>query len=141
MPRTILIYLFGDLGDTLLTVPAIRAVRGRYPAARIVLVSKAVGREIVQPLGIVDDVIVVDKHVLDRVGSLRHPRAWQEGFRLIRRLRREVAACRAALKHLGMEIEIDGNEVILIDEQKPKRTRIMTVQIEEEVKNGSLKDD
>lgn len=100
MPRTILIYQFGDLGDTLLTVPAIRAVRGRYPAARIVLVSKAVGREIVQPLGIVDDVIVVDKHVLDRVGSLRHPRAWQEGFRLIRRLRREEADAVLLFHHL-----------------------------------------
>lgn len=58
----------------------------------------------------------------------------------IKRLRREVAAMRAALKHLGIEIEIDGNEVILIDEQKPKRTRIMTVSIEDNVKNGTTKE-
>jgi ADP-heptose:LPS heptosyltransferase len=90
MPQTILLLVFGDLGDTILTVPAIRALRRRYPAARLILLSKTVGASYVSALGLVDQTIVVDKHLFDRTRSLLNPRliaglitlAWQ-----LRRLR------------------------------------------------------
>jgi uncharacterized protein YneF (UPF0154 family) len=47
----------------------------------------------------------------------------------IKRLRREVTAMRVGFKHLGMSIEISGDEIVLTDEQQPKRTRIRTVPI------------
>jgi ADP-heptose:LPS heptosyltransferase len=89
MPRTVLLLLFGDIGDTVLTIPAIRAIRERYPGARLLLMSKPLPGSIVQKLGLVDEIIDVDKHLFDRPADLLRPAA---AFRLLglwRRLRRE----------------------------------------------------
>ncbi len=52
----------------------------------------------------------------------------------IKRLRKENIAMRAAFKQLGVEIEINGDEVVLIqnDLPRPKRTRIMQVHAEQD---------
>jgi heptosyltransferase-2 len=100
VPRTILLFLFGDLGDTILTTPAIRAIRIRHPAARLVLVGKPVAAHYVRALGFIDDVIEVDKHAFDRPGSLVDPRALLYLWRLIRRLRAERADTVIVFHHL-----------------------------------------
>lgn len=100
MPRTILILLFGDIGDTVLTIPAIRAVRVRYPNARLLLLTKSLPGNIVRQLGLVDDVIDVDKHLFDRPVDLLRPGALYRVFKLWRRLRREHVDTAVVFHHL-----------------------------------------
>lgn len=100
MQRRILLLLFGDLGDTLLTVPAVRAIRRRYPDARLTVLSKELPAKILGDLGLVDATIVVDKHLFDRPSSLAHPRSWLTLGRLWLRLRRERADTAVLFHHL-----------------------------------------
>jgi ADP-heptose:LPS heptosyltransferase len=63
-PRNILVIDFGQLGDVVLSLPALRAIRGRCPHARItVAVGKPAG-EIVRLCGYADDVLEVDRVAL-----------------------------------------------------------------------------
>jgi ADP-heptose:LPS heptosyltransferase len=63
-PRNILVIDFGQLGDVVLSLPALRAIRGRFPHARItVAVGKPAG-EIVRLCGYADDVLEVDRVAL-----------------------------------------------------------------------------
>ena len=48
------------------------------------------------------------------------------------RLRREIKAMRAAFKQLGMEIEINGTSITLIDSHQAKRKRIIQIPADEE---------
>lgn len=100
MQRRILLLLFGDLGDTLLTVPAIRAIRRRFPDARLTVLSKDLPAEILMGLNLVDSVIVVDKHLFDHPVSLLSPRSWLLLLRLFLRLRREQAQTAVLFHHL-----------------------------------------
>jgi len=51
----------------------------------------------------------------------------------LKRLRREIVAMRAAFKQLGMEIEINGTSITLIDgHQQGKRKRIIQLPADEE---------
>lgn len=100
MQRRIILLLFGDLGDTLLTVPAIRAIRRRYPEARLTLLSKELPAHIVEQLGLVDRSIVVEKHVFDRPSSLLTPRSWLTLARLWLTLRRERPDTAVLFHHL-----------------------------------------
>src|SRR5947209_7459178 len=100
MPRTILLFRFGDLGDTILTTPALRAVRTRHPMARLVLVGKGSTGQLVSGLGLVDEVIEVDKHAFDRVRALASGRALLELVRLVSRIRTERADTVVLFHHL-----------------------------------------
>lgn len=100
MQRRILLLLFGDLGDTLLTVPAVRALRLRFPNARLIVLSKELPAQILQELELVDAAIVVDKHLFDRPSSLLRPRSWLEIVGLWWRLRRERADTAVLFHHL-----------------------------------------
>ena len=60
-PRNILVIDFGQLGDVVLSLPALRAIRQRFPKARITV---AVGRpadEVVALSGYADDIFEVDR--------------------------------------------------------------------------------
>lgn len=96
----ILVLLFGDLGDTLLTVPALRAIRRRYPRARLVALTKDLPAQILRDLELVDDVIVVDKHAFDAPLALLNPRAWLALIRVGLKLRREQVDSVAIFHHL-----------------------------------------
>jgi len=50
----------------------------------------------------------------------------------LKRLRREIMAMRAAFKQLGMEIEINGTAITLIDSHQAKRKRIIQIPDAEE---------
>jgi heptosyltransferase-2 len=89
MPHTILVLLFGDLGDTLLTVPALRAVRRRYPHSHLIVMAKAAPGQYVLDLGLADELIDVDKHALDRPRSLVNPTTAASLLRLAKGLRRQ----------------------------------------------------
>jgi ADP-heptose:LPS heptosyltransferase len=100
MPQTILIFLFGDLGDTILTVPAIRAIRRRYPRARVLLLSKPGPGSFVQQLGLVDEVLPIDKHGFDRLAGLARPRNLWSLARLLLRFRRDRVDSVVIFHHL-----------------------------------------
>jgi ADP-heptose:LPS heptosyltransferase len=63
-PRNILVIDFGQLGDVVLSLPALRAIRKRFPRARITVAIGKPGGEIVQLSGYANDVLEVDRVAL-----------------------------------------------------------------------------
>lgn len=60
-PRNILVIDFGQLGDVVMSLPALRATRERFPSARITVAAGKAGAEVVQMSGCADATIVVDR--------------------------------------------------------------------------------
>jgi ADP-heptose:LPS heptosyltransferase len=60
-PRNILIINFGQIGDVVLSLPALKAVREKFPAAKITAMIGKSGAEIVEISGFVDEKITVDR--------------------------------------------------------------------------------
>ena len=84
-PRNILIVDFGQLGDVVLSLPALSAIRQRFPRSRITV---AVGKScapIVELSGYADDTLVVD-----RVALRDGPKPWAviRIMRLVKEVRR-----------------------------------------------------
>jgi ADP-heptose:LPS heptosyltransferase len=86
-PRRILIYRCGAIGDTIVAIPAIRAIRTRYPEAQFVLMTAGGGEGIVwtdrvfSEFGWFDDVITYEARDLKSPSALwgivRHVRAME----------------------------------------------------------------
>jgi ADP-heptose:LPS heptosyltransferase len=60
-PRNILVIDFGQLGDVVLSLPALRAIRKRFPKARITVAVGKPGAEVVDMSGHADETLVVDR--------------------------------------------------------------------------------
>ncbi|HEV2826510.1 MAG TPA: hypothetical protein VGW76_02825, partial [Pyrinomonadaceae bacterium] len=60
-PRNILVIDFGQLGDVVLSLPALRAIRKRFPRARITVAVGKPGAEIVGLSGFADKTLIVDR--------------------------------------------------------------------------------
>jgi len=60
-PRNILVIDFGQLGDVVLSLPALQAIRKRFPAARITVAVGKPGAEIVSMSGYANETLVVDR--------------------------------------------------------------------------------
>ena len=60
-PRNILIINFGQIGDVVLSLPALKAVRGKFSGAKITALIGKSGAEIVEISDFVDDKIAVDR--------------------------------------------------------------------------------
>src|SRR6266487_5896894 len=63
-PRNILVIDFGQLGDVVLSLPALRAIRERFPSARITVVVGKPGAEVVNLSGYAHATRVVDRVAL-----------------------------------------------------------------------------
>jgi ADP-heptose:LPS heptosyltransferase len=63
-PRNILVIDFGQLGDVVLSLPALRAIRERFPRAKITVAVGKPGGEIIRLAGYADDVLEVDRVAL-----------------------------------------------------------------------------
>ena len=63
-PRNILVIDFGQLGDVVLSLPALRAIRERFPDARITVAIGKPGAEIINLSGYADDTLEVDRVAL-----------------------------------------------------------------------------
>ncbi len=61
--KKILIIKFRALGDILLSVPAMRAVKESYPGARLSVLVNRHGEEILEGLSFIDEVLVFDKTI------------------------------------------------------------------------------
>jgi len=60
-PQNILIINFGQIGDVVLSLPALKAVREKFPRARITAMIGKSGAEIVEIANFADDKIIVDR--------------------------------------------------------------------------------
>ena len=63
-PQKILVIDFGQLGDVVLSLPALRAIRARFPRAHITIAVGKPGAEVINLSGYGDDTIVVDRVAL-----------------------------------------------------------------------------
>jgi ADP-heptose:LPS heptosyltransferase len=84
-PRNILIIDFGQLGDVVMSLPSLRAVRERFPLARITAAVGKPGGEIINLSGYADATIEVDR-VAIRDGS--KPVSIVKIFNLVKDVRR-----------------------------------------------------
>ncbi|MDQ3907302.1 MAG: glycosyltransferase family 9 protein [Acidobacteriota bacterium] len=60
-PRNVLVIDFGQMGDVMLSLPALAAVRHRFPRARVTVAVGKPGRQIVELAGVADEVLTVDR--------------------------------------------------------------------------------
>ena len=63
-PKKILVIDFGQLGDVVLSLPALRSIRDRFPRAHITIAVGKPGAEVIKLSGYGDDTIVVDRVAL-----------------------------------------------------------------------------
>src|SRR5262249_36431633 len=63
-PRNILVIDFGQLGDVVMSLPSLRAVRERFPLARITVAVGKPAAEVVRMSGFADQTIEVDRVAL-----------------------------------------------------------------------------
>jgi heptosyltransferase I len=63
-PGNILVIDFGQLGDVVLSLPALRAIRERFPRARITVAVGKPGAEVVDLSGYANETLVVDRVAL-----------------------------------------------------------------------------
>ncbi|HEY0602527.1 MAG TPA: glycosyltransferase family 9 protein [Herpetosiphonaceae bacterium] len=98
-PRRILVVTLADLGDALLTMPALQALRQSFPAARIVALTTPVGSAALrdQPL---DELIVFEKQCFNSPRALLQPDNLRYAAHLWRRLRAEHFDACVILHHL-----------------------------------------
>ncbi len=86
--RRILVVKPADLGDLLLTTPALRALRATFPHARIALFAPPRSAFLLRTCPYVDDVLTFDKYAFDDPRALFSPRGWISLVRLAWQLRR-----------------------------------------------------
>lgn len=76
-PKTILIVRIGHLGDTLCAIPALRAVRGRFPEARQIFMTNSAGgerpfsKDVLEKIIAFDEVIAYDPARIYELGYLK----------------------------------------------------------------------
>ncbi|MCM8784200.1 MAG: lipopolysaccharide heptosyltransferase II [Candidatus Omnitrophica bacterium] len=58
----ILIIKYSALGDVVLAIPSIRAIKKHFPQARITVLTSRQAREMIAKLPYVDDVVIIDKN-------------------------------------------------------------------------------
>jgi heptosyltransferase-1 len=63
-PQNILVIDFGQMGDVMLSLPALAALRQRFARARITVAVGKPGKQIVELTGTADEVLVVDRVAL-----------------------------------------------------------------------------
>jgi ADP-heptose:LPS heptosyltransferase len=85
-PQNILVIDFGQLGDVVLSLPALRAIRERFPQARITVAVGKPGAEVVNLSGYANATLVVD-----RVALRDGPKLVSIGriIRLVKKVRQE----------------------------------------------------
>jgi ADP-heptose:LPS heptosyltransferase len=60
-PRNILVIDFGQLGDVVMSLPALRAIRGKFPYAKITVAVGKPGKELLSLAGFADEILEVDR--------------------------------------------------------------------------------
>ncbi len=97
-----LVIKLADLGDAVLALPALQALRQTYPHARIEVLTTPVGSQVFRLSPAVDGVIVLEKNRYDRPAQAIDPRGWLPLLRLVVRLRRGRYDAAILLHHLTL---------------------------------------
>src|SRR4026208_663910 len=63
-PRNILVIDFGQLGDVVMSLPALRAIRERFPYAKITVAVGKTGKELLGLSGYANEILEVDRVAL-----------------------------------------------------------------------------
>lgn len=63
-PKKILVIDFGQLGDVVLSLPALKSIRAKFPRAHITIAVGKPGAEVINLSGYADDALVVDRVAL-----------------------------------------------------------------------------
>lgn len=84
-PRNILVIDFGQLGDVVLSLPALAAIRQKFPRARVTVAVGGAAAAVVELAGVADETLAVDRVGL-RDGP-KHLSVWQIG-KLVMEVRR-----------------------------------------------------
>lgn len=79
-PTSLLVFRNGSIGNTLAAVPALRALRARYPNVPLSVIVDSIGKELLEHCPWIDRLITYDKRGKDR--------GWRAHWRLARALRR-----------------------------------------------------
>lgn len=98
-PERLLVAAWAHLGDLLLAMPALAALRARWPAARIDLLTGTAAAPLARASGLVDEVLALDHWALDRSGRPLPQR--------VARYLREAARLRRALRDRRHALSID----------------------------------
>ena len=99
-PERILVVRLADLGDVLNITPALRALRERFPVARIDVLTTRNGAIALDRSPDLNDVILFDKRLFDHLGGVVSPRALSTGLRFALGLRRRRYDTLVLLHHL-----------------------------------------
>ena len=83
-PQNILLIRLKSIGDVILTLPAVQAVREKYPSAKITFLTSGENAVLLRGFKVVDEVIVLDRQALRSGNPLRVLSAFSG---LLRRLR------------------------------------------------------
>src|ERR1700760_4365580 len=86
-PRNILVIDFGQLGDVVLSLPALSAVRHRFPRARVTVAVGGAASSVVELAGVAAESLPVDRVAL-RDGP-KHLSVWQIGKLVLETRRRK----------------------------------------------------
>ncbi len=85
--RRFLIVQLADIGDLILSTPALAALRAAHPDAHIAVLTTTHAAPVLPP-NLADEVIAFDKHSFDQPSSLLRPGKLREALALAGRLRR-----------------------------------------------------
>lgn len=98
-PESILVLRLGGIGEVLAITPALRAVRERYPKARITLLAERPACEVASEF--VDEIVAANApYRAHGLASLLQPRLYSESIRLAERLLRGRYDCFLDFHHL-----------------------------------------
>jgi lipopolysaccharide heptosyltransferase II len=87
--KRILAVKLADLGDALLTVPALRALKQAYPAAQLDVLTTETGRKGLEGLSYIDNLRLFDKYLFDYPRQALKPANLGRAVRFLAGLRRE----------------------------------------------------
>jgi lipopolysaccharide heptosyltransferase II len=85
--RRILALRLDLLGDMVLSLPAIRAIKAAYPRAEVTVLALPYAADLLELAPEVDSVLTYDVNRVRRPGDALNPRNWRELFALVRQLR------------------------------------------------------
>jgi hypothetical protein len=86
--QRILIVQLADIGDFVLSTPALSALREAHPGAHIAVLTTAHAAPILAHTRLVDDVLTFDKHTFDSPAALLRPGNLRRALMLSVRLRK-----------------------------------------------------
>jgi N-acetylglucosaminyldiphosphoundecaprenol N-acetyl-beta-D-mannosaminyltransferase len=81
MTRRFIIVQLADIGDLVLSTPALSALREAHPDAQITLLTTSHAASVI-PAGLVDRVLTLERHTFDHPLRIFHPRTLRQLWRL-----------------------------------------------------------